>query len=165
MRHTLVGIWMTESVLSPTPTSVPTHYVLLQCCNPTSNKNHPGGCPSKLIAHDKQSIIHQVTTGKLDNAVQATQFINSVISRPVKPQTVRNALKEAGFCSAIKFSCSRLLSVQTGSSLLSIMKTRQWRIGKKFCGVMRQRSIGLDQMGRYMCGKFQKSHYLTPSLH
>ena len=40
-------------------------------------ENHPGGRPSKLSPCDKQSIIHQISSGKLDNAVQATQFINS----------------------------------------------------------------------------------------
>ena len=65
-------------------------------------ENHPGGCPSKLSPHDKQLIIHQTSIGKLDNAVQATPFINSTISTPVTPQTVRNVLKEAGFRSATK---------------------------------------------------------------
>ena len=65
-------------------------------------KNHPGGHPSKLSPCDKQSIIHQISSGKLDNAVQATQFINSTISNSVTPQTVRNVLKEAGFRSATK---------------------------------------------------------------
>ena len=35
-------------------------------------ENHPGGRPSKLSPHDKQSIIHQISSGNLDNAVQAT---------------------------------------------------------------------------------------------
>ena len=65
-------------------------------------ENHPSGCPSKLSPCDKQSIICQISIGKLDNAVQATQFINSTISTPVTPQTVRNVLKEAGFRSATK---------------------------------------------------------------
>ena len=65
-------------------------------------ENHPGGCPSKLSPWDKQSILRQITSGKLDNAVQATQFINSTISTPVTPQTVRNVLKEAGLQSATK---------------------------------------------------------------
>src|SRR5882757_8337066 len=65
-------------------------------------ENHPGGHPSKLSPCDKQSIIHQISTVKLDNAVQATQFINSTISTPITPQTVRNVLKEAGLPSATK---------------------------------------------------------------
>jgi hypothetical protein len=34
-------------------------------------ENSKGSHPSKLSYHDKQSIIRQITTGKLDNAVQA----------------------------------------------------------------------------------------------
>src|SRR5258705_4367645 len=63
---------------------------------------HSGGCPSKLSPCDKQSILHQICSGRLDNAVQATQFINSTIPNPITPQTVRNVLKEAGFRSATK---------------------------------------------------------------
>jgi transposase len=51
-------------------------------------ENNPGGHPSKLSTRDKQSIVHQISSGKLDNAVQATLFINSVIPNPVTPQTV-----------------------------------------------------------------------------
>jgi transposase len=65
-------------------------------------ENSPRGRPSKLSSCDKQSIIHQISSGQLDNAVQATQFINSIIPTPVHPQTVRNTLKKAGFCSATK---------------------------------------------------------------
>ena len=39
---------------------------------------------------------------KLDNAIQATQFINSTISTTVTPPTVRDVLKKAGFRSATK---------------------------------------------------------------
>ncbi len=65
-------------------------------------ENHPGGRPSKLSPCDKQSIICQISSGRLDNAVQATQYINSIIPTPITPQTVRNVLKEAGFRSATK---------------------------------------------------------------
>jgi len=65
-------------------------------------ENNRGGCPSKLSCRNKQSIIRQITTGKLDNAVQATNFINNIISSPVTPQTVRNSLKENNFRSVVK---------------------------------------------------------------
>jgi transposase len=65
-------------------------------------ENHPGCCPSKLSPCDKQSIIRQISSGRLDNAVQATRFINSTITTPITPQTVRNVLKEAGLRSATK---------------------------------------------------------------
>ena len=65
-------------------------------------ENSKGGHPSKLSSCDKQSIICQITTGKLDNAVQATHFINNILPSPVNPQTVRNALKNSNFCSVVK---------------------------------------------------------------
>ena len=61
-----------------------------------------GGRPSKLSPSDKRSITRQITTGKLDNAVQATHFINNILSNPVTPQTVRNALKKDNFHSIVK---------------------------------------------------------------
>ena len=51
-------------------------------------ENNLGGCPSKLSAHDKTSIIRQIQSEKLDTAVQATHFINSTLPQPVHPQTV-----------------------------------------------------------------------------
>lgn len=65
-------------------------------------ENNKGGHPPKLSPCDKQSIIHQIATGKLDNAVQAAHFINSMLPNPVCAQTVRNVLKENGFSSVIK---------------------------------------------------------------
>ena len=51
----------------------------------SDKENNKGGCPSKLSSYDKQSFIHQITTGKLDNATQATHFINNIISSPITP--------------------------------------------------------------------------------
>ena len=65
-------------------------------------ENSKGGHPSKLSFRDTQSIICQITTGKLDNAVQAAHFINDILPSPVTPQTVRNALKERNFYSVVK---------------------------------------------------------------
>ena len=65
-------------------------------------ENSKGGHPSKLSSPDTQSIIHQITTGKLDNATQATHFINNIFPSPVCPQTVRNSLKKQNFCSVVK---------------------------------------------------------------
>jgi len=65
-------------------------------------ENNPGGRPSKLSSRNKQAIIRQITTGQLDNAVEATNFINNVISSPVTPQIVRNVLKKDNFRSITK---------------------------------------------------------------
>ena len=67
-----------------------------------NKENSPGGRSSKLSTHDKAAIIWEIHSGRVDNAVQATQFINSSISQSVTPQTVRNVLKESGFYSATK---------------------------------------------------------------
>lgn len=74
----------------------------------TDKENSKGGRPSKLSYRDKQSICRQITTGKLDNAVQATHFINNIIPNPVSPQTVRNTLKENGFRPIVKKKCPLL---------------------------------------------------------
>ena len=67
-----------------------------------NKENHSGGCPSKLSIHDNHIILCQITTGKLDSAVQATKFINSIIPDPFASQTVRKTLKEAGLHSTTK---------------------------------------------------------------
>ncbi|KAG6883781.1 hypothetical protein C0992_007839 [Termitomyces sp. T32_za158] len=60
-------------------------------------ENHPGGHLAKLTLRDKQAIVRQISTGRLDTAVQATNFINNIISNPVSPQTIWNVLKEEGY--------------------------------------------------------------------
>ena len=65
-------------------------------------ENSKGGRPSKLSSGDKRSIIHQITTGRLDNAVEATHFINNILPNPVTPQTVRNILQKNDFHSVVK---------------------------------------------------------------
>lgn len=51
-------------------------------------ENHKREQPSKLSTCDNQAIIHQITTRQLDNAVQATEFINNINSTLVNTQTV-----------------------------------------------------------------------------
>ena len=67
-----------------------------------NKENHPGGRPSKLSTRDKHTVVRQITTGKLDNAVQATQFINSILPEPVSASTIYRTLKEAGLHSVTK---------------------------------------------------------------
>ena len=74
-----------------------------------NKENHPGGHLPKLSTWDKLVVIHQITTGKLDNSVEATQFINSIIPNPVGSQTVRRTLKEAGLYVATKTKVPMLL--------------------------------------------------------
>jgi len=65
-------------------------------------ENNRGGRPAKLSTRDKQRIIHKITSGQLDNAVQATHFINHISTTSINPQTVRNVLKENGFKAVVK---------------------------------------------------------------
>ena len=67
-----------------------------------NKENNTAGHPSKLSIRDKTAIIQEIYYGMVDNAVQATQFINPTISQSVTPQTVRNVLKKSGFYSATK---------------------------------------------------------------
>jgi len=67
-----------------------------------NKENSKGGCPSKLSPIDKHSIICHIASGRLDNAVEATHFINNILPSPVTAQTVSNSLKENGFCSVVK---------------------------------------------------------------
>ena len=90
----------------------------------SDKENNKGGHPSKLTAKDKQAIICQITTGKLDNAIQATHYINNVITSPVCPQTVRNALKENNLRSVVK-SKHPLLKAVYYQSTLSLLKHMQ----------------------------------------
>ena len=62
----------------------------------------------QAILGDKQSIIHQITSGRLDNIVEATHFINNILSNPITPQTVRNILKQDNFCAVEKRKCPLL---------------------------------------------------------
>lgn len=93
-----------------------------------NKENNSGGRPAKLSARDKQSIIRQITSGKLDNAVQATNFINSTLSQPVHPQTVRNALKEAGLHSATKKKVPMLKLVHRQRRLKFARNHENWTV-------------------------------------
>jgi len=106
-----------------------------------NKENNSGGRPSKLSAHDKQSIVHQISSGKLDNAVQATQFINIIIPSPFTPQTVRNTLKESGFYSATKKKVP-MLKLTHGQRWLKFAQYHEnWTVEdrKRYCGQMRLR--------------------------
>ena len=65
-------------------------------------ENNAAGHPSKLSTRDKTAIIQEIFSRRVNNAVQATQFINSIIYQSVTPQTVRNFFKQSGFYSATK---------------------------------------------------------------
>ena len=51
------------------------------------------------------------------------------------------------------------------SSLFKSMKIGQWRTGREFCGQMRQKSTGLDQMEGCILGRRRGHHFLTEPQH
>ena len=82
----------------------------------------------QLSSRDKLAIIRQITTGQLDNAVEATKFINNVISSPVTPQTVRNVLKKDNFQSITKQKCPLLKKTHRLQCLKFAQYHQNWTV-------------------------------------
>src|SRR3979490_387673 len=103
-----------ENILSLASNGHPTHHIAFKLGVGRStisrvlrqllpNQQIPSsGCHSKLSPTDKQSILTQITTRKAANAVQVTKHIDTIISHPVCPQTVRNMLKQNSFKAVTK---------------------------------------------------------------
>jgi transposase len=77
----------------------------------TDKENRLGGRVPKLTASNTKTLIHQLTTGCMDTAVEATLYINPHLPKPVHPQTVCNSLKKNDFCADVKAK-SHLLKKQ-----------------------------------------------------
>ena len=92
-------------------------------------------------------------------------ILSMILSSPVTPQTVKNALKERNFAllSSQNDHCSNRLIDKPVLSLLKSMKTGQWRTGKEFCSQITQKSTGLDQMEGCILGR--EHHFLTGLPH
>jgi len=95
---------------------------------------HPGkeniklGHPSKLSPTDRRRIVSSITSGKVENAVQATHLINSALSSPITSQTVRNVLKSASLKAVVKKK-KPLLSVRHRQLRLAFaLKHQQWTV-------------------------------------
>jgi hypothetical protein len=118
-------------------------------------ENSKGGCPSKLSSGDKRSIIRQITSGRLDNAVEATHFINNILPILSHPKQSGMHSKEMIFKPLSRRNAlfSRRPTEWLVSNLPDTMKTGQWRIGKGSCGQMRPKLTGLGQMERFILGK------------
>ena len=109
-------------------------------------ENCPRGCPSKLSSHDQHSIIQQICSGRLDNAVQVTQFINSTVTTPVTPQKVRNVLKESGFYSATKKKVPMLKKTHRQKRLEFAYYHENWTV-EDFKRVLWSDEIKINQIG------------------
>ena len=61
-----------------------------------------GGHPSKLSSTNIHYAQHLITSGKVDNAVQVTRALTTIINQPLSANTVRLHLKNAGMKAVVK---------------------------------------------------------------
>ena len=109
-------------------------------------ENNKGGRPSKLSPADERRIINKITTGQLDNAVQATHFINNIIQDPVNPQTVRNSQKKSDFKAVIKARKPLLTAAHRKHRLYIAEKYRNYTVeGQK--KVIRSHETNINGFG------------------
>ena len=118
--------------------------------------------------HNKQSILPQITSGRLDNTVQATNFINSTLSQPVHSQTVRNALKEAVLYSATKTKVLMLKQQQHQKQLKFAQYHENWTV-EDWKSVLWSDETKINRIGSdrkvYICKKNKGNQYLTGLPH
>ena len=86
------------------------------------------GRPSKLSALDKRRIVSSITTGRADNAVQATHLINPALSSPISAQTVRNVLKAASLKAVVKKKKPLLSAKHRKKRLDFALKYKDWTV-------------------------------------
>ena len=86
------------------------------------------GGPCKLSPRDKRKIIHKITSGEIDTAVQATKWINNFIESPVSTNTVRRALHSEGLKSAPKVKKPLLKSSHRRARLDFALKYQYWTV-------------------------------------
>ena len=91
-------------------------------------ENIKKGRPPKLSPHDKRRIINQIESGKLGNAVQASDFIISINTIQVGPQTARIAMKEDNMKSVVKKKCPLLKQVHRKDRLNWALKHQHWTV-------------------------------------
>ena len=86
------------------------------------------GHPSKLSSLDKRRVVSSITTGKADNAVQATHLINSALSSPISAQTVCNVLKAASLKAVVKKKKPLLSTKHRKRRLDFALKYKDWTV-------------------------------------
>ena len=92
-------------------------------------KNNHAGHSSKLSStHDKVAIIWKIHSRRVDNAVQAAQFINSILSDPVSTQIIHNTLRQSGFYAAIKKKVPMLKQAHCQKWLQFAEYHRNWTV-------------------------------------
>ena len=126
-------------------------------------ENNKGGCPPKLSSGDKWSIIHQITSGRLDNAVEATHFINNILPNPITPQTVRNALKQNDFCTVVKTKCPLLKKAHRLECLKLARYHENWTV-EDWKRILWSDETKINRIGSDgILGRRRENHFLTES--
>jgi transposase len=86
------------------------------------------GHPSKLSSLDRRRIVSSITTGKADNAVQATHLISPALTSPISAQTICNVLKAASLKAVVKKK-KPLLSIKHRQRRLNFaLKYKNWTV-------------------------------------
>jgi hypothetical protein len=83
---------------------------------------------SQAYPTEQRAIVHQILSGKASNAVQATKFINSIISTPVSTQTIRNTLKAANLKAVTKKKKPLLSVAHRKRRLAFALKHQHWTV-------------------------------------
>ena len=84
--------------------------------------------PPKLSVSDRCQVLCQITTGWLDNATEATHFINPTLPKPVVPQTAWNALKKHDYWSVVKRKHPLLKQVHHQHCLKFALAHQNWTV-------------------------------------
>jgi len=93
------------------------------------NQHHSsGGCPSMLSATSQRAILTQITTGKAANAVEATNYINTIIHTPVSSETVRRVLRKNSFKAVVNKKKPLLSARHRQRRLAFALKYRNWTV-------------------------------------
>ena len=118
-------------------------------------ENSKGGHPSKLSSDNKQSIICQITSGRLYNPVEATHFINDIFPDSVTPQTAGNALKQDDFCAVVKRKCPLLKKAHRLECLKFARYHENWTVEdwKRILWSYKTKINRLDQMEGPILGR------------
>ena len=91
-------------------------------------ENLKGVCPSKLSPADQRRIIDQITSGKLDNAVQATHYINSINQNHASSKIIRRTLKQHVFKAVVKAKRPLLQAQHRKTRLSFVPKYQNWTV-------------------------------------
>jgi hypothetical protein len=94
----------------------------------SDKENRKGGHPAMLSDASKHSIMCQITSGHLDNAAEATQFIDPLLPQPVTTQTIRNSLKKDGFRAVVKWKCPLLTAKHQKDCLKFALAHSNWTV-------------------------------------